>query len=183
MHITHASDVSAPVDFDPNYFESYVTIPPCSPVRPSTTLLFIYRKADIRPLVWGYKLLREIARRMPHFRGEPPMLHPAFPLGGPASVIAHSDGPVAFDSPRIVYSEEDERALEAFAYANGAYLIRSLLSTITRSLHSSSICLVPRDSGHGLALGEQPSYTENGASIIDDVSSRTTWGLLFAITH
>ena len=77
---------------------------------------------------------------MPHFRGEPPILHPAFPPGGPASVITHADGPVAFDSPRIVYSKEDERALEAFAYANGAYIMCSLLSTIT---HPSFIRLVP----------------------------------------
>jgi hypothetical protein len=87
----------------------------------------------MRPLMWGYKFLREIARRMPHFRGEPPMLHPAFPPGGPASVVAHADGPVAIDAPRIVYSEEDERALEAFAYANGAYKICSLPYTITFS--------------------------------------------------
>ena len=73
----------------------------------------------MRPLVWGYKFLREIARRMPHFRGEPPMIHPAFTPGGPASLLTHAEGPVPFDAPRIVYSEEDERALEAFAYANG----------------------------------------------------------------
>ena len=73
--------------------------------------------------MWGYKALREIARRMPHFRGEPPVLHPAFPPGGPASVVAHAEGPIAFDTPRIVYSEEDERALEEFARANGAWLL------------------------------------------------------------
>ncbi len=74
----------------------------------------------MQPLMWGYKFTREIARRMPHFRGEPPVLHPAFALGTPASVVAHAEGPVSFDAPRIVYSEEDERALEAFVRANGA---------------------------------------------------------------
>ncbi len=77
------------------------------------------RKADVRPLTWGYKFMREVARRMPHFRGEPPVLHPAFAPGGPASVVAHAEGPVPFDAPRIVYSEEDERALEEFARAQG----------------------------------------------------------------
>jgi len=97
VHITHPDDVSVDTDFNPGFFES---------------------KADVQPLMWGYKFTREIARRMPHFRGEPPILHPAFAPGGPASVIEHADGPVPFDSPRIVYSEEDEHALEAFARAN-----------------------------------------------------------------
>src|SRR6266702_7433996 len=77
------------------------------------------RKADVQPVMWGYKFLREIARRMPHFRGEPPVLHPAFAQGGPASVVAHAEGPIPFDAPRIVYSEEDERVLEEFVRAQG----------------------------------------------------------------
>ena len=80
----------------------------------------------MRPLTWGYKFLREVARRMPHFRGEPPVVHPAFAPGGPASVIAHAEGPVLFDAPRIVYSEEDERVLEEFVRAEGAYVASSL---------------------------------------------------------
>jgi alcohol oxidase len=96
-------------------------------VRPSSVLQstshtynFLFtRKADVRPLTWGYKFLREIARRMPHFRGEPPVVHPEFAPGGPASVVAHAEGPVPLDAPRIVYSEEDERALEEFARAQG----------------------------------------------------------------
>jgi hypothetical protein len=82
------------------------------------------------------------------------MLHPAFPPGGPASVVVHADGPVAIDAPRIVYSEEDERALESFAYANGAYRSCSLPYTIVRSFGPSFIRLVPGGSGDWLALGE-----------------------------
>ncbi|SRR6266702_896176 len=90
--------------------------------------------------MWGYKFAREIARRMPHFRGEPPVLHPAFAPGGPASVVARAEGPVPFDAPRIVYSEEDERALEAFARANGAWtLLFSISLTSTLLTHSSFI--------------------------------------------
>ena len=76
--------------------------------------------ADVKVLTWGYKFTREIARRMPHFRGEPTALHPAFALGGPAAIVPHAEGPVAFDTPRIEYSEEDERALEAYARATRA---------------------------------------------------------------
>ena len=75
------------------------------------------RMADVKLLTWGYKFTREIARRMSIFRGEPHALHPAFAPGSPAQVVAHAEGPVAFDAPRIEYSEEDERALEAYARA------------------------------------------------------------------
>jgi alcohol oxidase len=85
---------------------------------PHTLFLFI-RKADVQPLIWGYKFMREIARRMPHYRGELSTLHPTFALGGPASLVEDAEGPVPFDEPRIVYTEEDERALEAFVRANG----------------------------------------------------------------
>ena len=99
-------------------------------VRPSlshpacshTNILFFSRftsVADVRPQMWGYKRVREIARRMPHYRGEPPMLHPVFAPDGPAAVVVHADGPIPFDAPPIVYSEEDERALEEFARAQG----------------------------------------------------------------
>ena len=94
----------------------------------------------MQPLTWGYKFMREIARRMSHFRGEPPTLHPAFAPGGPASILAHVEGPVAFDAPRIVYSEEDERALEAFTRANGPLLLVFLVprKTLHYSLRSFS---------------------------------------------
>jgi alcohol oxidase len=70
--------------------------------------------------MWGYKFAREIARRMPHFRGEPPALHPAFVPGSGAAIVAHAEGPVAFDTPRIEYSAEDERVLEAYARATSS---------------------------------------------------------------
>jgi alcohol oxidase len=77
------------------------------------------RIADVKTLTWAYKYSREIARRMPYFRGEPPAVHPAFAPGSAAAIVAHAEGPVAFDAPRIEYSEEDERALEAYARATG----------------------------------------------------------------
>src|ERR1700761_6825617 len=104
----------------------------------------------MQPLIWGYKFTREIARRMPHFRGEPPALHPASMPGGPASVVAHAEGPIAFDTPRIVYSEEDERALEAFVRANGALLLLFPLHYLLTSLRFD----VRGCSFHGLPLGE-----------------------------
>ena len=104
----------------------------------------------MQPLIWGYKFTREIARRMPHFSGEPPTLHPAFPPGGPASIVPHAEGPIAFDTPRIIYSEEDERALEEFVRANGTLL---LLFPLHYSLTLLRLDVLGR-SGHGLPLGE-----------------------------
>ncbi|KAF8262154.1 hypothetical protein EI94DRAFT_731781 [Lactarius quietus] len=135
VHVTHADDVSAPTDFVSGYFES---------------------EADVRPLTWGYKFTREIARRMPHFRGEPPVLHPAFPPGGPASVIAHADGPVPFDAPRIVYSEEDERALEDFARAQVASMLHSL----------GTCAMKPRDQG-GVVDARLNVYGVRGLKVAD----------------
>ena len=86
-------------------------------------IVLLTRKADVQPLKWGYKFAREIARRMPHFRGEPPALHPDFPPGRPASIVAHAEGPIAFDAPHIVYSEDDDQVLEEFVRANGALLL------------------------------------------------------------
>jgi alcohol oxidase len=77
--------------------------------------------ADVKPLTWSYKFAREIARRMPHFRGEPPAFHPAFPSGSSASIVEKAEGPIPFDAPRIVYSEADEAAIEAYARATSAY--------------------------------------------------------------
>jgi alcohol oxidase len=75
--------------------------------------------ADVNVLKRAYKLAREAARRMPHFRGEPPMLHPVFAPGSAAAIVEHAEGPVASDAPRIEYSEEDERALEAYVRKEG----------------------------------------------------------------
>jgi alcohol oxidase len=75
--------------------------------------------ADVKPLMWGYKFVREIARRMPHFRGEPAALHPAFAPDSAAAIVEHAEGPVALDSPRIEYDDEDERVLEAYTRATG----------------------------------------------------------------
>ena len=76
--------------------------------------------ADVKTLTWGYKFSREIARRMPYFRGEPPARHPAFAPDSAAATIERAEGPIAFDAPRIEYSEEDERALEAHARSRSA---------------------------------------------------------------
>ncbi|KAI0267246.1 GMC oxidoreductase-domain-containing protein, partial [Russula aff. rugulosa BPL654] len=135
VHITHGEDVSAPLDFVPGYLESM---------------------ADVKVLTWGYKFTREIARRMPHFRGEPPVLHPTFAPGSPAAIVPHAEGPVAFDTPRIEYSEEDERVLEA--YARG---------TMNTTWHALGTCAMkPREKG-GVVDSRLNVYGVSGLKIAD----------------
>jgi len=135
VHVTHADDVSAPTDFDTGYLES---------------------KADVQPLIWGYKFTREIARRMPHFRGEPHVGHPGFAAGGPASLIEHAEGPIPFDAPRIVYSEEDERVLEAF--------VREKVATAWHSL--GTCAMKPREQG-GVVDAKLNVYGVRGLKVAD----------------
>jgi hypothetical protein len=101
------------------------------------------------PHVWGYKFGREVARRMPHFRGEPAALHPAFATGVPASVVELAEGPIALDAPRIVYSDEDERAIEAFVRARGAFWLGLFLVLSLMGFFFG--CLLSK---HDVAFGE-----------------------------
>jgi len=134
-HITHGEDVSAPLDFVPGFLES---------------------PADVKPLMLGYKISREIARRMPHFRGEYASLHPSFAPGGPASVIARAEGPVALDAPRIMYSKEDERALEAYVRKG-----------VTTSWHSLGTCAMKLRKRGGVVDPLLNVYGVQGLKIAD----------------
>ncbi|KAN0140561.1 GMC oxidoreductase domain containing protein, partial [Lactarius tabidus] len=154
VHITHADDVSAPTDFVPGYLES---------------------KADVQPLMWGYKFLCEIGRRMPHCRGELSTLHPTFAPGGSASLVENTEGPVPFDAPRIIYSEGDERVLEVFVRAN-----------VTTSWHSLGTCdMKPREQG-GVVDAKLNVYGVRGLKVADlsiapgNVSA-TTYGTALVI--
>ena len=180
MHITHADEVSAPTNFDPGYFESSVSLSPSYSIQYSHKLFLVTRKADVQPLIWGYKFTREIARRMPHFRGEPSVLHPSFAPGGPASIVEHAEGPVPFDAPRIVYSEEDERALEAFVRANGARLPPFSASLTFKILAHFSFLhsfLIP---GGAVATS---GHSVSSSLLMQCGTSLKAWAFAFAIVH
>ncbi|KAI0265987.1 alcohol oxidase-like protein [Gloeopeniophorella convolvens] len=135
VHIKDASDVAAPLDFVPNYLESL---------------------ADVHLLAWSYKFMREIARRMPHFRGEPPVLHPKFPAGSAAAVIPHAEGAVAFDTPRIVYSEEDDRAIEEY--------VRAIFGT---NWHALGTCAMKAREEGGVVDSHLNVYGVRGLKVAD----------------
>jgi len=110
----------------------------------------------VKPLTWGYKFSREIARRMPHFRGEPSVLHPAFAPGSAAAIVEHAEGPVAFDTPRIKYSDEDERAIEAYARA-----------TVGTIWHSLGTCAMKPRERDGVVDSHLSVYGVRGLKVAD----------------
>jgi len=87
--------------------------------NPLTHVVLFTRIADLRPGVGIQVYARDSSppAALPRGASCPP---PQVCARRPASVVEHADGPIPFDAPRIVYSEEDERALEEFARANGA---------------------------------------------------------------
>ncbi|KAJ3824717.1 GMC oxidoreductase-domain-containing protein [Lentinula raphanica] len=128
-HITSASNPWAPLRFDPKYLS---------------------HPADVAVLRWCYKRGRELARRMSSYRGEIAAGHPKFcssppgsdlgkslKAGIPASVVSSTSGPVAIDTPDIVYSEEDDKAIDDH-----------LRATVGTTWHSLGTCAMkPREAG------------------------------------
>ncbi|KAF5359173.1 hypothetical protein D9756_003510 [Leucocoprinus leucothites] len=91
-HITSGINPYATLDYDPQY---------------------LHHESDLQVLVWAYKHSREIARRMPMYRGELVPEHPNFPEGSEA-VAKLADGPVPIDAPKIKYTEADNRAIAEY---------------------------------------------------------------------
>ncbi|KAJ3882839.1 hypothetical protein F5051DRAFT_489941 [Lentinula edodes] len=141
-HISSPTNPWAPLRFDPKFLED---------------------PADLSVLRWCYKHARELARRMKSFRGEIPARHPKFcsnssvsgvsngtswtmscngtvyavPTKSTASIVPSASGPFAIDSPKIVYSKEDDRAIDDYIRA-----------TVGTTWHSLGTCAMkPREAG------------------------------------
>ena len=74
---------------------------------------------DLATLTWGYKKTREIARRLKTYEEAFAASHPVFPKDSDASlekddVRIRAQGADKSTLPDIVYSEEDDRAIEEF---------------------------------------------------------------------
>ncbi|CAE6472065.1 unnamed protein product [Rhizoctonia solani] len=79
---------------------------------------FLEEQADVEMHVWMYKRSRETARRMPGYRGEYAPLHPRFPEGSAASCI-RLDGPPSVSVQDLVYTPDDNIAVEEFVRERG----------------------------------------------------------------
>jgi len=78
--------------------------------------------ADLVILRWAYKHVREIGRRMEMYRGDLQAGHPAFAEGSQAAT-QQAGTPVEISAPKIVYSKEDDDAIDDFHRCSGSYTI------------------------------------------------------------
>ncbi|RDX47581.1 alcohol oxidase-like protein [Lentinus brumalis] len=134
LHITSGEDVDAALDFYTGFLDD---------------------SADMALHKWGYKLSREFARRMPSYRGEVIGGHPDFPKGSKATASLH-DGPFPISEPDIVYTAEDEKALEDY--------IRQVVSTAWHSL--GTCAMKPRDN-NGVVDSRLNVYGVDGLKVVD----------------
>ena len=80
----------------------------------------IFRPADLVILRWAYKHVREIARRMEFYRGDLKVGHPNFGEGSQAAT-QQTGTPVETSAAKIVYSKEDDDAIDEFHRRSGSY--------------------------------------------------------------
>jgi len=99
---------------------------------------FLDKPEDLAILRWSYKWSREMARRMDSYRGEFALDHPQFPAGS-AAACGTANGPVPIDAPDIVYSTEDDAAIDVFHRA-----------TVSTTWHSLGTCAMKPQSQKGV---------------------------------
>ena len=110
---------------------------------------------DVKGHMWAYKKLREVTRRMQCYRGEVPEWAPAFAADSPAA-LADLTEPLPEDVPDIVYTAEDDAALEAH--------IRKLATT---TWHGLGTCKMgPREKGAAVD-GALNVYGVEGLKVAD----------------
>ena len=89
---------------------------------PITILIFkisIPSPADLVVLRWAYKHVREISRRMEFYRGDLKVGHPSFAEGSQAATQL-AGVPAEISAPKIVYSKEDDDAIDEFHRRTGS---------------------------------------------------------------
>lgn len=76
--------------------------------------LSFFSPADVAVLRWSYKHAREMLRRMDAYRGLFAGHHPKFPQGSEAANEFETNGPVDISAPDIVYTAEDDEAIDDY---------------------------------------------------------------------
>lgn len=74
-------------------------------------------------LRWAYKMARERCRRLSIYRGEHIPGHPVFPEGSAATCSDQVSGPVDVSAPDIVYTAEDDQAIDEYIKEHGMDLV------------------------------------------------------------
>jgi alcohol oxidase len=155
IHITSATDVLEGYDFDAG---------------------FLSHPSDLKKQLWAYKISREIARRLPYYRGEEQLGHPAFPKGSNAAIVTLKEPLSVFKD--IEYSKDDDAAIEDWirgnlnttwhslgtcamkSYEHGGVVDADLNVHGTRALKIADLSIVPENVGANtnntaIAVGEK----------------------------
>ena len=114
---------------------------------------FLNHPSDIKKQLWGYKMSREIARRLPYVKGELELGHPKFKEG---SAAALASGPLSGTVTDIEYSKEDDAAIEDW--------IRGNLNT---TWHSLGTCAMRERSKGGVVDKDLNVYGTRGLKVAD----------------
>lgn len=117
---------------------------------------FLSHPSDLKKQLWAYKMSREIARRLPYYRGELALGHPAFAEGSMAALTAVSSSSNPKDVRDIEYSSSDDEAIEDW--------IRGNLNTTWHSL--GTCAMKPREQG-GVVDKELNVYGTRGLKVAD----------------
>ena len=80
--------------------------------------------ADLVILRWAYKHVREISKRMEFYRGDLQVGHPTFAEGSQAATQPNS-APAEIFASKIVYTKEDDEAIDEFHRRQGLYNMNS----------------------------------------------------------
>jgi alcohol oxidase len=116
---------------------------------------FLNHPSDLKKQLWAYKMSREIARRLPYFKGELELGHPKFPEGSKA-VPGVGLGQSPTEIKDIEYSAEDDRIIEDW--------IRDNLNT---TWHSLGTCQMREREKGGVVDKDLNVYGTTGLKVAD----------------
>ncbi|KAH9481388.1 Alcohol oxidase 1 [Psilocybe cubensis] len=117
VHVT-SKDAKTPLDFHPGFLDD---------------------PSDLVSLRWGYKKARELGRRLKYYAGDLVVGHPIFKENSNARTIQPAS-PVNVSAPIIVYSKEDDAAIDEYHRRNvetawhsfvPRYVLRSSFTLVT----------------------------------------------------
>jgi alcohol oxidase len=133
IHITSKDDVISGYEFDTG---------------------FLNHPTDLTKQVWAYKMSREIARRLPYYKGELELGHPKFKEGSKAALS--EVGETGGKSKDIEYDEDDDKVIEDW--------IRGNLNT---TWHSLGTCAMREKEDLGVVDGDLNVYGTKGLKVAD----------------